>query len=75
MYMYFHHSSDKSGLKVTDFTFQSAEYWCSYGTFNILRKYPSRDDVQGAYRSGYMVQWNLVIIDKNKEVGYNKTLL
>ena len=29
---YFQHSSDKSGLKVADCTFQSAEYWCSYGT-------------------------------------------
>ena len=29
---YFHHSSDKSGLKVTDCTVQSAEYWCFYGT-------------------------------------------
>ena len=31
--LYFHHSSDKSGLKVTECTVQSAEYWCSYGTF------------------------------------------
>ena len=31
IFQYFHHSSDKSGLKVTDFTVQSAEYWCSYG--------------------------------------------
>ena len=30
--MYFHHSSDKSGLKVADCTVQSAEYWCFYGT-------------------------------------------
>ena len=28
---YFHQSSDKSGLKVTNCTVQSAEYWCSYG--------------------------------------------
>ena len=27
-----HHSSDKSGLKVADCTFQSAEYQCFYGT-------------------------------------------
>ena len=32
IFQYFHHSSDKSGLKVTDCTVQSAEYWCSYGT-------------------------------------------
>ena len=30
-YMYFHHCSDKSGLKVADCTVQGAEYWCSYG--------------------------------------------
>ena len=31
--LYFHHSSDKSAMKVTDCTVQSAiEYWCSYGT-------------------------------------------
>ena len=29
---YFHHSSDKSALKVTECTIQSAEYWCFYGT-------------------------------------------
>ena len=33
-YMYFHHSSDKSALKVTDCTVQSAKYWCFYGTVN-----------------------------------------
>ena len=32
IFQYFHHSSDKSGLKVTDRTVQSAEYWCFYGT-------------------------------------------
>ena len=32
IFWYFHHSSDKSGLKVTDCTVQSAEYWCFYGT-------------------------------------------
>ena len=32
IFKYFHHSSDKSGLKVTDCTVQSAEYWCFYGT-------------------------------------------
>ena len=31
IFWYFHHSSDKSGLKVTDCTVQSAEYWCFYG--------------------------------------------
>ena len=31
-YCNIHHSSDKSGLKVTDCTVQSAEYWCFYGT-------------------------------------------
>ena len=29
IFEYFHQSSDKSGLKVTDCTVQSAEYWCS----------------------------------------------
>ena len=29
---YFHHNSDKSGLKVADCTIQSAEYWWFYGT-------------------------------------------
>ena len=29
---YFHHSSNKSGLKVADCTVQSAEYQCFYGT-------------------------------------------
>ena len=39
IFYYFHHSSDKSGLKVTDRTVQSAEYWCSYGTLdNIVLK-------------------------------------
>ena len=33
---YVHHSSDKSGLKVTDRTVQSAEYWCFYGTEYLL---------------------------------------
>ena len=38
IFEYFHHSSDKSGLKVTDCTVQSAEYWCSYGTFEEKKK-------------------------------------
>ena len=37
-------SSDKSGLKVTDCTVQSAEYWCFYGTsfwsWTDSRKFP-----------------------------------
>ena len=37
--MYFHHSSYKSGLKVTDCTVQSAEYWCSYGTDTWSKKH------------------------------------
>ena len=32
IFWYFHHSSDKSGLKVADCTAQSAGYWCPYGT-------------------------------------------
>ena len=36
IFWYFHHSSDKSGLKVTDCTAQSAEYWCSYGTIKTV---------------------------------------
>ena len=36
IFLYFHHSSDKSGLKVTDCTVQSAEYWCFYGTVLLV---------------------------------------
>ena len=40
IFYYFHHSSDKSGLKVTDCTVQSAEYCCFHGViifcFNLI---------------------------------------
>ena len=36
IFWYFHHSSDKSGLKVTNCTVQSAEYWCFYGTLDVI---------------------------------------
>ena len=38
IFQYFHHSSDKSGLKVADCTVQSAEYWCFYGTYTCNNK-------------------------------------
>ena len=42
--LYFHHSSDKSGLKVTDCTVQSAKYWCFYGTCNNFFQTKSQID-------------------------------
>ena len=47
IFQYFHHSSDKSSLKVADCTVQSAEYWCFYGTIFFSLGKENNSNVHG----------------------------
>ena len=53
IFWYFHHSSDKSGLKVADCTVQSAKYWCFYGTIHNLHPIISHSILQNWYRHSF----------------------
>ena len=54
IFKYFHHNCDKSGLIVTDQTFQSAEYWYYYGTWSEKMCFSMHSD---CIKSLKMVFW------------------
>ena len=63
IFWYFHHSSDKSGLKVADCTVQSAEYRCFYGTVRA----PVFGTLKNAIKY-FQISFNRIIVIKYKNI-------
>ena len=67
---YFHHSSDKSGLKITHCTVQSAEYWCSYGIpffFGGVGVGGSGESLSEVWDNSFLAILDLWLIFKNNQ--------